>query len=411
MRTETTDVLIVGAGPAGSVAAAFLRQQGRSVLMLEREQFPRFSIGESLLPQSMEYIEAAGLLRDVVEAGFQYKNGAAFAWGERRTEFDFREKFSTGWGTTYQVQRARFDEVLAHGARRLGADLRFRHEVTAMVPHPESPSVTALSPDGEDYAVQARFVLDASGFGRTLPRLLALEQPSNFPARGAIFTHVEDRIPVGDFDREKILITVHPEHVDVWFWLIPFSNGRCSLGVVARTDYLAQFEGSEMERLQAIVAGVPSLSTLLRDAAWGVMPVRQIIGYASNVKSLWGPGFALLGNAGEFLDPVFSSGVTIAFKSAQLATDAIARSYAGEAVDWEAEYAKPLRGGVDTFRAFVEAWYAGTFQNIIFHPDPPVDVRNKICSILAGYAWDRTNPYVADTKRRLGVLEELCAPR
>lgn len=411
MRTEHTDVLIIGAGPAGSVAAAMLRDQGRSVLMLEREQFPRFSIGESLLPQSMEYIERAGLLRDVVEAGFQYKNGAAFAWGDRRTEFDFRDKFSEGWGTTYQVQRAEFDHVLAKGAQRKGADLRFRHEVIAMRPDAERPSVTARSPKGEEYAVEARFVLDASGFGRTLPRLLQLERPSNFPARGAIFTHVEDHIPVGTFDRDKILITVHPDHVDVWFWLIPFSNGRCSLGVVARTTYLEQFTGTEAERLRAIVDSTPSLSTLLKDAVWGVMPVRQIVGYASNVSSLWGPGYALLGNAGEFLDPVFSSGVTIAFKSAQLATDGIARTFAGETVDWEADYALPLRAGVDTFRAFVEAWYAGTFQNIIFHPDPPPELRAKICSILAGYAWDRKNPYVAETKRRLAVLEELCAPR
>ena len=123
MRIETVDILIIGAGPAGSVAAGLLRQQGREVLILEREQFPRFSIGESLLPQSMEYIEAAGLLRDVVEAGFQYKNGAAVVRGERHTQFDFRDKFSPGWGTTYQVQRADFDHALAKGAERMGAQL------------------------------------------------------------------------------------------------------------------------------------------------------------------------------------------------------------------------------------------------------------------------------------------------
>src|SRR4249919_3519121 len=109
MRSEKTEILIIGAGPAGAVAAAMLRQQGRQVLIVEKEQFPRFSIGESLLPQSMEYIEAAGLLKDVVEAGFQYKNGAAFKCGDKYTEFDFRQKFSEGWGTTYQVQRATFD--------------------------------------------------------------------------------------------------------------------------------------------------------------------------------------------------------------------------------------------------------------------------------------------------------------
>ncbi|HEY5781209.1 MAG TPA: NAD(P)/FAD-dependent oxidoreductase [Lysobacter sp.] len=407
LAMERTQVLIVGAGPAGSVAAAMLRKQGRDVVMLEREQFPRFSIGESLLPQSMEYIEAAGLLRDVVEAGFQYKNGATFVRGERQTEFDFRDRFSPGWGTTYQVQRADFDHLLAKGAQRMGADLRFGHEVLAVDPG-ETPRVTVRSPDGREYVIEADFILDASGFARLLPRLLKLEAPSNFPARGAIFTHVQDNIPVGTFDRNKILITTHPEHVDVWYWTIPFSNGCCSLGVVAEKAFLDRYQGTDVERLQAIVGEDPNLTRLLANAKWDVMPVRQIMGYSSNVSSLWGPGYALLGNAGEFLDPVFSSGVTIAFKSAQLASDCLARKYAGEQVDWEQDFSIPLRAGVKTFRRFVESWYAGGFQKIIFHPAQQPDVRRMICSILAGYAWDTKNPYVADSGRRLAVLEELC---
>ena len=409
MTHESTDVLIIGAGPAGAVAAAFLRQQGRRVLVLEREQFPRFSIGESLLPQSMEYIEAAGMLRDVVEAGFQFKNGAAFAWGDRYTAFDFRDKFSEGWGTTYQVQRGTFDKVLADAAARMGADIRYRHEVTAVDLEGERPRVTARDADGHLLQVEARFLLDASGFGRVLPRLLALETPSNFPVRGAIFTHVADHIPSdGPFDREKIRVTVHPRHADVWFWTIPFSKGRCSLGVVAAQDFLARYPGSDMERLRAILAEDPGLSTLLKDAEWDT-PARQIVGYSANVKSLWGKGFALLGNAGEFLDPVFSSGVTIAFKSASLATQCLAREFAGEAVDWQADYAVPLKAGVDTFRTFVDAWYAGGFQKIIFHERHTPDIRRMISSILAGYAWDQANPYVAQARRRLSVLEELCS--
>jgi len=408
MTPESTDVLIVGAGPAGSVAAAFLRQQGRRVLVLEREQFPRFSIGESLLPQSMEYIEAAGMLKDVVEAGFQYKNGAAFAWGDRYTHFDFRDKFTDGWATTYQVQRATFDKVLADAAQRQGAEIRYRHEVTAIDLDGDRPRVSARDADGKAYAVEARFVLDASGFGRTLPRLLQLETPSNFPVRGAIFTHVADHIPPGAaFDRQKIRVTVHPRRPDVWFWTIPFSNGRCSLGVVAEQVFLAQHTGTETERLRAIVAEDPGLSSLLGNAEWDT-PARQIVGYSANVKSLWGKGFALLGNAGEFLDPVFSSGVTIAVKSASLATQCLAREFAGETVDWQADYAVPLKSGVDTFRAFVDAWYAGGFQKIIFHERHTPDIRRMISSILAGYAWDQKNPYVAQAKRRLGVLEELC---
>lgn len=409
MRTEKTEVLIIGAGPSGSVAAGLLRKQGREVLVMEREQFPRFSIGESLLPQSMEYIEEAGMLRDVVEAGFQYKNGAAFLRQGQYTTFDFREKFSPGWGTTYQVQRARFDEVLAKAAERMGATVRYRHEVLSVNVDGEQPEVTARSPEGETYRVQARFLLDASGFGRVLPRLLNLETPSNFPVRGALFTHVEDRIPPGRFDRNKILITVHPQHVDVWFWTIPFSDGRCSLGVVAKREFLEQYPGTDAERLRAIVAEEPSLSALLKDAVWGEMPTRKLTGYSANVKSLWGKGFALLGNAGEFLDPVFSSGVTIAFKSASLASACIARAFAGETVDWERDYAVPLKAGVDTFRTFVESWYSGGFQNVIFHKDQSPEIRRMISAILAGYAWDKNNPYVAESKRRLGVLEELCA--
>ena len=409
MTLETTDVLIIGAGPAGAVAAGFLRQQGRRVLVLEREQFPRFSIGESLLPQSMEYIEAAGMLRDVVEAGFQYKNGAAFAWGDKYTDFDFRDKFSEGWGTTYQVQRATFDKVLADAAARMGAEIRYRHEVTAIDLDGDKPRVSARDADGNAIEVEARFVLDASGFGRTLPRLLRLETPSNFPVRGAIFTHVADHIPTdGPFDRCKIRVTVHPKRPDVWFWTIPFSNGRCSVGIVAEQSFLAQYQGTETERLRAILAEEPGLGALLKDAVWDT-PARQIVGYSANVKSLWGKGFALLGNAGEFLDPVFSSGVTIAFKSASLATQCLAREFAGETVDWQADYAAPLKAGVDTFRAFVDAWYAGGFQKIIFHERHTPDIRRMIASILAGYAWDQSNPYVAQAKRRLGVLEELCS--
>jgi flavin-dependent dehydrogenase len=407
MRTEQVDVLVIGAGPSGAVAAGLLRKQQRQVLIVERQKFPRFSIGESLLPQSMQYLEEAGMLRAVVEAGFQYKNGATFVRGSKFEVIDFRDKFSQGWGTTYQVKRADFDHLLARCAASAGAEVRFQQEVTAIDLSGERPRVVVRPETGEPYQVEARHVLDASGFGRVLPKLLDLETPSGFPVRAAVFTHVQDNVLPGTFDRNKIRIGVHPTHVDVWSWTIPFSDGRCSLGFVAEKAFLDRYSGSDTEVLQQLVSEDPPLAKLLANAVWDT-PARRIAGYAANVKSLWGKGYALLGNAGEFLDPVFSSGVTIAVKSASLAAALIGREWAGETVDWEQEYARPLKRGVDTFRVFVESWYAGNFQRIIFNSSKSPEVTRKIASILAGYAWDEKNPYVAEARRRLAALEQLC---
>ena len=404
------EVLIIGAGPAGALAAALLCRQGVDVLVLEREQFPRFSIGESLLPQSMEYLEQAGMLGAVARAGFQTKTGAAFGRGEEYTEFDFANKFSEGWSYTYQVPRAQFDQLLAHEAERQGADIRFRQDVLAVDLSGTRPRVTVVDEQNNSSIVEAGFILDASGFGRVLPRLLNLEKPSSFPVRGALFTHVEDHISPRAFDRNKIRINVQPDRCDLWYWLIPFSDGRCSIGVVGEIEALARYQGTKFDRLRALIAEDGATAGLLAQARWDT-PVRQLVGYASNVSSLWDRGYALLGNAGEFLDPIFSSGVTIALKSASLAAALVPRQLAGAPLNWEQEFALPLRQGVDTFRAFVHSWYRGDLQRIIFDPRPRTEIRLMIAAILAGYAWDRNNPYVIQTGRRLAALAELCYQR
>jgi len=405
---EQHEILIIGAGPAGAVAAALLRRHGHAVLVIEREQFPRFSIGESLLPQSMAYLEQAGMLQAVVEHGFQFKNGASFVRGDRQTSFDFRDKHSPGWGTTYQVQRADFDHLLAQQAQLQGAEIRYRQTVTGIDLDGPQPHTHVRDANGREYTIASKFVLDASGFGRVLPRLLDLERPSGFPLRGAYFTHIADGIRDLQFDRNKIRVTIHPEHHDVWYWLIPFAQGRCSIGVVAESAFLDTIAGDETTKLRTLVMQDPALRALLQDATWDT-PARNISGYAANVTSLWGKGYALLGNAGEFLDPVFSSGVTIALKSASLASETLNRMLAGEQVDWENDYAVPLKNGVNTFRTFVESWYAGGFQKVIFHEQQEPAIRRMISSILAGYAWDLSNPYVRDSKRRLSALESLCS--
>jgi flavin-dependent dehydrogenase len=405
-KPRHSKVVIIGAGPSGSIAGALLRKQGYSVIILERQRFPRFSIGESLLPQCMEFIKEAGMLDAVINAGFQFKNGAAFACGDYYTEFDFEDKFTPGVGTTFQVQRGRFDALLAEEAARMGADIHWEMEVKAVDFSGPLAHLTVADKEGRIHDYAADFVLDASGFGRILPRLLDLESLSGFPVRQALFGHVEDRIDDPAFDRNKILITVHPEYHDVWFWLIPFSNGRSSVGVVAEQSFYKPDEDYGVQ-LQTLLRQAPGLERILKNALFDDK-INTLVGYSANVKSLYGKGYALLGNAGEFLDPIFSSGVTIAMKSATLATAALDRQFRGEPVDWEQDYARPLKRGVDTFRVFVDAWYDGRFQDVIFHPHQQPDIKAMICSILAGYAWDENNPYVKNARTRLDTLVELC---
>lgn len=348
------------------------------------------------------------MLPAVEAAGFQTKIGAAFAWGERYTDFDFRDTYSGG-RSTFQVQRGPFDKILADDAARQGVTIRYGQRVTAVTlgEDGERTQLEVQGDDGQAYALTTDFLLDASGYGRVLPRLLDLEAPSDFPVRRALFTHVEDRIDEPGFDRQRILITTHPTLRDVWFWTIPFSDGRTSIGVVAAAERYAGRAADLATCLRDWVAGTPSLARVLHNAVWDT-PVRELGGYAANVKRLHGPGFALLGNAAEFLDPVFSSGVTIALRSASLAAPLVDRQLRGESVDWEAEFARPLKAGVDTFRAYVEGWYDGSFQDVIYfeHADP--EIKRMICAILAGYAWDVRNPFVKEPRRRLRLLVELC---
>lgn len=405
--TQKADVAIIGAGPSGSVAATMLSKAGLKVTILEGQNFPRFSIGESLLPYCMNTLERCGLIQAVVEAGFQFKNGAAFECGDMHREVDFREKFEEGWGTTYQVQRARFDQVLARHAEKAGATILYERHVEEVDIGADRSVVDYSDSDGKRHTLEARFTLDASGFGRVLPRLLDLERPSDFPVRHAIFTHVKDHIADAKFDRNKILITVHPTERSIWYWLIPFSDGTSSVGVVLPDGHFSTDQDHEAQlwsRLRETRLG----EILAR--AEGVRPVGQISGYSKNVTTLHGPGFALLGNAAEFLDPVFSSGVTIAIKSAELASNLVIRQLQGDAVDWQREYAAPLQSGVDTFRAYVEAWYDTRLQDIIFnHPEEDQALKRMMVSVLAGYAWNQENPLVRKTDRYLSMLHQLCA--
>ncbi|MFT4021921.1 MAG: tryptophan 7-halogenase, partial [Acinetobacter sp.] len=364
-------------------------------------------------------LKEAGLLEGVEQHAqqyaFQYKNGASFLRGSQRSFYDFREKLSAGPGETFQVRRAQFDHLLAQQAEQYGVDIRFGHEVIAVDVASPQPRLTVKNPQGDIYDITGKFLLDGSGFGRILPKFLDLESPSDFPVRRALFTHIEDGIHnQPDFDREKILITVHEQDHRAWYWLIPFADGRASFGIVAEQDFFDSYgyTGDDSAlTLQAlfkkILADDVALSQVLQHAQFDT-PVRTLVGYAADVKHLAHRNYALLGNAGEFLDPVFSSGVTIALKSASLVVPLLHRYLQGESVDWHKEYEIPLRRGINVFRAYVDAWYSGEFQDVVFAQDQNPQIRAMISALLAGYAWDEANPMNKNAQRRLAMLAEYC---
>ncbi len=391
--SDKLDVVIIGAGPSGAAAAAFLRKMGRSVEVIEKTHFPRFSIGESLLAQSIAILDDAGLLPAVEAGGFQFKDGAAFQYKDDYKDIYFPDKSSPGPGTTIQVMRSKFDKILADGAAEMGAKVVYGEEVTAFESDENGCKLTVRNEDGGVRTIEARFCLDASGFGRTLSRLLDIEVPSNFPPRQGVFCQVKDNIDDPTFDRNKILVSIHPEHRHVWYWLIPLADGISSMGVVGSPEIIQAAGATEQERLDTLVGA----TTRMKEA---------IHGYSCSVKSLYGPSYALLGNAAEFLDPVFSSGVTIALKSAQLATALVDRQLNGETVDWQKDFSDELYVGIDTFRACVSTWYDESLQRIIFNkPAEANDIVRHLTSVLAGYAWDRNNPIVQQPNKYLRTVD------
>jgi flavin-dependent dehydrogenase len=285
-----------------------------------------------------------------------------------------------------------------------------------------APSLTVQDESGTVREVTARFVLDASGFGRVLARLLDLETPVAVPPRMAMFRHVRDHIPPQAYDRNKILISINPQAPSVWYWMIPLADGLCSIGVVGETTLLqndtligaADIEPTMTPDAQRNrrLAGWIAQSGLMHQLLAKAEPANdggEIVGYACRVKNLVGPGYALLGNAGEFLDPIFSSGVTIALKSASLAAKAVDRQLRGATPDWEEEFSRPLVKGVNTFRAYVNGWYEGSLQKVIFNqPVHAERIRSMVTSILAGYAWDEENPFVRRPQETLEMVASLC---
>ncbi len=412
MNDVTVDVLIIGAGPSGCVAASYLNKNGISAKVVEKSKFPRFVIGESLLPRCMDHFEETELLDCLMEQKFEVKAGARFLKNNIVCNFDFSKKHTAGWDYTWQVPRADFDNTLAQEIVKKGVDVSFGHEVTAVAFEDSkgatqgigNSTTTVKTEDGEEYKIKAKFIIDSSGYGRVLPRLLDLDKPSTLTPNSAIFTHVkETKRPEGT---EGTLITFDVVKDEVWLWVIPFSNGNTSIGFVGPTEFIESFKGTNTEIMREMLKISDYYYDRLKDQEFLFEPY-IIKNYSKAVKQLYGNGYALTGNSAEFLDPVFSSGVTFATESGLKAAKLISKELTGETVNWEEEYTAYIMKGVDVFKTYVHEWYTGNLQKIFFHrPENPV-IKEQICAVLAGYVWDQTNPFVKNHNRLVKTVAKV----
>lgn len=409
MQTEQVDVLVIGAGPSGTVAASIIKKAGFTVKIVEKLKFPRFVIGESLLPRCMEALEEAGFLDVVKAAGFQEKFGAKFVKNGKICDYFFADQFTAGWSWTWQVPRAEFDQILADRCVQMGIPVSYETTVTGITFNGSDSVTTVEDINGNRSQIAARFIVDGSGYGRVIPKLFNMDKPSNLPPRKTLFTHVVDTKRTMDDEPNRITIIVH--QYGIWIWVIPFSNGNTSVGFVGEPEFFnATAGGTPEEQLRALLATEPYLSERMKNVDFIFEP-KVLESWSTTTSSFYGDGFVLTGNVTEFLDPVFSSGVTLATVSSQTAAKLVIKKLNGEAVDWENEYTQPMMQGVNTFRSYVMAWYEGTLDTIFFADNQVPEIKSMICSVLAGYVWDLNNPYVKDHTTALQKLARMIVLR
>lgn len=386
-----SDIVIVGGGPAGSSAAAWLARAGHSVLLFERDRFPRFHIGESLLSSVNDVIAAIGAEDLVRRAGFPRKWGATFMLSDGTNEryADFGRAPDVRAPQTWQVPRSVFDELLLGHAAASGAGVRQQHRVNDVVFDAEGVTLSVQGPEGPPQSVRARALIDASGRGGLLSRKFDLRVDEPRLANVAVFSHYSG-VPRQDGRRSGDIRIIAREDLG-WFWMIPISGDLMSVGVVLPRAAFQQFTTiPQGELLDRMIAETPVVARLLADARreW---PVRVERDFSFSSRTYAGDRWILAGDAGSFLDPVFSTGVAIALESGLEGAKAVAAGLASGDLSARAfaRFSSRQRRRYLSFRRFVLGFYSREFRDLFFNEDPPERMFNSLVTVFAGY-WRPT---------------------
>ena len=401
------DVLVVGGGPGGSIASTRLAQAGKRVLVLEKEHFPRFHLGESLLPQSLPILASVGVL-DAVKDQFIWKYGARFHDDvrNRKDRFCFADAWKADPIHAFQVERSKFDHLLLKNAAAKGVEVREGWSVkSAIQDDGRVIGVVALDPEGHEHRILASTVVDATGRDalfahdhRATTKIEGLEQT-------AIFAHFENiaRQPgqlEGDID--VVLFRTNEGEQPNWFWIIPFKDGVTSVGAVVSKKWIRD-RRTESPDLTALlnraIAESPSATALMQNSKMIWPEARSAADFSYRVGGIHGPGWIAIGDAAGFIDPLFSTGAHLAMSGATLAADAILEGTPEAFERWE----KSLRNAAETFIVAVRCFYTGPLVDMLFMENKHVALRRSITSLLAGDVF-HDSIWIRDARKRLGDL-------